>query len=129
MQAAAHLSSASPVPSPWLKPRLKKRFVFHFLPPSAQVVSFFVSTTFDPYVAQQPGSGVTRLAFSSPEDGSPLVLANLSTPVVFSIPATNYTLSASGGRGAKPALEASCVFWDEKSSAYRCGTAVNSRAC
>lgn len=85
----------------------------------SQVISVFLSTTFDPYVAAKLGSGVTRLAFSThDEEPEPLTLSNLSVPVVFSLPATDYTLK-NGQAGAPQGVEAACVFWDETLRMYR----------
>lgn len=88
---------------------------------ATQVVSVFLSTTFDPYVAAKMGSGISRLAFAThDEEPADVPLANLSAPVVFSLPATNYTLRDPAGRGAPKETESACIFWDERLNAYRC---------
>lgn len=54
----------------------------------------FVSLAFDPHsdpveAALTGRSGITRLAFSSGADGSPVPVQNLSTPITFSLPAVD----------------------------------------
>lgn len=96
--------------------------VFEALPPAALailaasdpngtagVVTLFTTTTFDPYIDAPAGSGITRLAFSSPVDGSPIEVSNLSTPILFSLPSM-------GGDGDRVGV---CSFWDTAGGAYR----------
>ncbi len=84
------------------------------LPAAAPVVTTFVSLAFDPYAGGGGNSssalattGMTRLAFSNP-DGSPVEVANASTPIKFKLPPVN----TSGDS------QAICAFWDVKAKAY-----------
>lgn len=84
-----------------------------------QVVSVFLETAFDPWVSAKVGSGITRLAFSTGGDSPvPLPLSDLATPIVFSLPATDYALKT-GGKPSGAPLEAACVFYDEELMRYR----------
>jgi hypothetical protein len=77
---------------------------------SAGVRTQFASLTFDPYATTyDPNSkGVTRLAFTT-TSGDDIVVANLATPVKFSMPAL-----ASLADGVK----ASCEFYDTAARNY-----------
>jgi hypothetical protein len=80
------------------------------------VVTTFYSLGFDPYGGSRRASGsttgVTRLALSNP-DGSPIAVANASTPITFTLP---YVFTGTSG-------SAQCMFWDVGAGAY------SSRGC
>jgi hypothetical protein len=73
------------------------------------VSSTFMSLAFD---AHDPGSnnsaGITRLAFSTPGSGATVPVANLSTPLLFTLPAS--TLNSG--------QQAACAWWDAGAGAY-----------
>lgn len=76
------------------------------------VITQLTTTSFDPYVASAPGVGITRLAFSSPVDGAPVAVENLSAPIMFTIP-SNAGDELAGKQGV-------CSFWDTSKGVYRC---------
>ena len=73
------------------------------------VVTQFFSLAFDPNPrdSNMSTTGLTRLAFNNP-DGSPIVVANASKPVLFTLPFVN-----AGSDG-----QAVCSFWDTAAKAY-----------
>lgn len=80
----------------------------------AGVSSVFHNLNFDPYTCGgndtvPVNSGVARLAFSTPS-GKPLTVANLTKPILFTIPSGN----------PKPNTNSSavCSFWNETLKAY-----------
>jgi hypothetical protein len=85
---------------------------------TTSIVTQFMTLAFDPYAAANgttgsssnftTSGGITRLALSSP-DGTAIVVANASTPILFTLPAVN--MSASGEQSA-------CAFWDVTANAY-----------
>jgi hypothetical protein len=74
----------------------------------AAVSTVFLSTRFDGHggASSNNTGGMTRLAFSS--GGEALTVAGLSTPILFSMPAS--TLAAD--------QQASCAWWDDAAAAY-----------
>jgi hypothetical protein len=81
---------------------------------SGGVRTQFASLTFDPYAAASgaeagapPSTGITRLAFTN-ADGAPIEIANLATPVYFTMP----PLELADGRKAQ------CQYWDTAAAAY-----------
>lgn len=88
----------------------------------------FLTTSFDPYARSPVGtSGITRLAFSTPNrngTSAPLSVANLSTPIIFTIPSTASSLS---GEAPGEQREVLCGFWDAKLGIYR--RASNRNSC
>lgn len=97
------------------KARSVRKFPLLLSAAAAQVAAQYVTTTFDPYISAPAGSGITRLAFSSPLDGSPIELSNLSAPVQFTLPATPLSLTGESGANGR----AVCAFWSEAEGAYR----------
>ena len=80
------------------------------LPSDKPIVTQFFSLAFDPNGGANSTlntTGVTRLAFSN-LDGSPIVVANATTPVVFTLPRVD-----TGGED-----QAVCSFWDPAAGAY-----------
>ena len=71
------------------------------------VVTYFLSTSFNPYNSNLRLSGMTRLAFSNPS--GPIVVANLTTPITFSLPAVQINAGSS---------KAACMFWDTVAATY-----------
>ena len=100
------------------------------LPSTTPVVATFLALTFNPHSPAASGNatgrrrlrqappggsavatvgGITRLAFSNP-DGSPIEVANASSPVLFTMPPV--TLPDASG------AQAACSFWDTAAGAY-----------
>lgn len=79
------------------------------------VAAQFTTTLFDPYVDAPLGSGITRLAFATPA-GAEVAVANLTVPILFSIPAGPAAGDAPGESGKQMA----CSFWDAARRVYRC---------
>jgi hypothetical protein len=78
------------------------------LPAGALVRMQFVSLDFDPFGGANDTT-VTTLAFSMP-DGTPLPLANLTTPITFSMPSP---------AAAAPLTQAvACTWWDAKADRF-----------
>ena len=79
------------------------------LPTDTPIVTHFFSLAFDPNSANSTlnTTGVTRLAFSN-LDGSPIPVANATTPVSFTLPRVD--------TGAED--QAVCSFWDPAAGAY-----------
>ena len=80
---------------------------WEFLDPNRNNVASFFSLGFDPHGANST-TGLTGLAFNNNSDGSPIVVANLSVPIRFALPAVN---TSGGGQAA-------CLFWDPAALAY-----------
>ena len=65
--------------------------------------------------------GFTRLQFTSASDRAELPVADLNTPVLFTMPTTPFDANGgadadAGGDGAA----AACQFWDPGTNKYRC---------
>ena len=83
---------------------------------SAAVVTQFYSLAFDPYSSTNASAadslttvgGVTRLAFSTA--AGPLVVANATTPITFTLPAVNTTGASN--------QHAVCAYFDTTAGAY-----------
>jgi len=85
---------------------------------TTSIVTQFMTLAFDPYAVANDtvgkrsnfttSGGITRLALSRP-DFTPIVVANASTPILFTLPPVN--MSASGEQSA-------CAFWDDNAKAY-----------
>jgi hypothetical protein len=89
----------------------------NLLPTSTPIITQFFSLAFDPHAASSTlnTTGMTRLAFSN-LDGSPIEVANATTPIRFTLPRV-----PTGGRAA-------CLFWDPAAGAYAthgCATVPN----
>jgi hypothetical protein len=84
--------------------------IFDGLDVSGGVRTQFASFSFDMHQLQAVNSstGVTRLVFTSSADGTELPVANLSAPVLFSLP----PLAAADG------LKAQCQFWEVAAGTY-----------
>jgi hypothetical protein len=80
------------------------------LPTTSSVVTSFFALTFDPNGGNSTlnTTGLTRLAFSN-ADGTPIVVANATTPIRFSLPPVD-----TAGNDA----QAVCSFWDVEQNAY-----------
>lgn len=103
-----------------------------------QVVANLLTTTFDPWARNPLGSGITRLVFFSrqppPSTATSqggkkaalreLSIANLSTPILFSIPATQSSLSSEVAADKRETL---CGFWVPSTKIYRRGAGLPSR--
>jgi hypothetical protein len=76
-------------------------------PAGVAVQTTFSSLAFDPFSGSSSGTGVTQLAFSSP-DGGEIVVQGLAQPIIFSMPA----LQLAEG------MQAVCRFWDTAALAY-----------
>ena len=78
------------------------------LPTATPVVTTFLSVnSFDPHNSGMSVSGMTRLAFSN-ADGSSIAVANLTTPILFSLPLVQVSAGS----------KAACMFWDEAAVNY-----------
>jgi hypothetical protein len=77
------------------------------LPSGTAVVTSFFSLAFDPNGGANT-TGLTRLAFSNP-DGSPILVENAETPILFTLPPVN---TSSGDD------QAVCSFWDTVALSY-----------
>jgi hypothetical protein len=79
------------------------------LPATSSIVTSFFALTFDPNGNRTLNTtGLTRLAFAN-EDGTPIVVANASTPIRFTLPPVDT---------AGDEAQAVCAFWNTKTSAY-----------
>jgi hypothetical protein len=76
-------------------------------PDGAPVQSTFSAMAFDPYAGSASGTGVVKLAFSSP-DGTEIPVRGLTSPITFSMPAMVLP----------PGMQARCTFWDAAAGAY-----------
>jgi hypothetical protein len=86
-------------------------------PPGAPVQTTFSALAFDPFTGGASATGVVKLAFAN-ADGSELKVANLTTPIFFSMPALELA----------PGTRAQCRFWDTAAGAYStdgCATLPN----
>ena len=84
----------------------------NLLPSDKPICTQFFSLAFDPNPrsANMSTTGVTRLAFTG-LDGSPIEVANASTPIRFTLPRVP-------GLGAGGGVQAVCSFWDPAAGAY-----------
>jgi hypothetical protein len=80
------------------------------LPATTSVVTSFFALTFDPNGNRSTlnTTGLTRLAFSN-ADGTPIVVANATTPIRFSLPPVDT---------AGDEAQAVCAFWNTATGAY-----------
>jgi hypothetical protein len=76
-------------------------------PDGAPVQSTFSAMAFDPYAGTSSGTGVVKLAFSSP-DGAEIPVRGLSSPITFAMPAM----------ALPEGMQARCSFWDTSAVAY-----------
>ena len=82
------------------------------LPTDVPIVTVLYSVSFDPYDSSATTfsitGGMTHLGFYN-TDGSTIAVADLSTPVVFSLPEVQLALAGD---------TAACMSWDEDAAAY-----------
>ncbi len=75
----------------------------------ANVTTTFLSMTFDPWSSNDTSVGsVTRLAFTA--DNATVPVANLTSPLTFTLPAVNLT--------GLDGMHAACMWYDEDAAAY-----------
>jgi hypothetical protein len=90
---------------------------FGALPPGAlpagsgAVLMAFHSLSFDPHTGSANGSGSARFALTA-QDGAPLVVQDLATPIAIALPPLSAAALAGG------AMMAVCSFWNETSEEY-----------
>lgn len=75
----------------------------------------------DPDAALFTTTGVTRLSFSTPTLGggsAPLVVSNLLTPIVFTLPPVPLAAPQSGAGAAPPSAASACKWWDAGAGRY-----------
>ena len=77
----------------------------------ASVNTLFLSLAFDAHGGADSNNtgGLTRLSFTSAATGEPVLVNNLSSPVLFTMPASTL----------RPEQHSSCAWWDDTDESYK----------